>query len=336
MTLRSLFHLWAVWALALVVTVPVNAGAKEVLRFANTGGPGDDYTFGCNEFAKRLGEISQGKFEVRVMSNGVLGNDRVTCEMAQQGSLDIALVGQSQFNLFVKSILAMDMPYMVRYENNRHVLEAFNPGGPLYEYVDAEAGKVGLKLLMTLDTPFRSYAFTPKAGVTGLGDVKGLKARVTMSPIEKAFVNALGMNPCPLGWTEVYTALQQGTVDGELINEGTFASSKRAEVENTILLTRHNMAKIFVVMNKVRFESYPPETRALIMRAATEAQQAEWEKSAAFNREGIEYCRTQGVKLTELNEDEKAHLAELMKPLYAEYEKQLDPVFVKLLKDVQQ
>lgn len=326
-------------ALALILAVPATlsgADAKEVLRFANTGGPGDDYTFGCNEFAKRLGEISQGQFDVRVMSNGVLGNDRVTCEMAQQGSLDIALVGQSQFNLFVKSILAMDMPYMVSYENNRKVLEAFNPGGPLYEYVDAEAGKAGLKLLMTLDTPFRSYAFSPDAGVAKLDDVKGLKVRVTMSPIEKAFVNALGMNPCPLGWTEVYTALQQGTVDGELINVGTFASGKRVEVENTILLTRHNMAKIFVVMNKARFESYPPETRAMILRAATGAQQAEWDKSAEFDREGVDYCRSHGVKLIELSAGEQSRLAGLIKPVYAEYQGRLDPAFVRLLKDVQQ
>lgn len=335
MTPRFLFRMCAVWTLALVLAAPVAACAKEVLRFANTGGPGDDYTFGCREFAKRLGEMSRGAFDVRVMSNGVLGNDRVTCEMAQQGSLDIALVGQSQFNLFVKPILAMDMPYMVSYENNRKVLEAFNPGGPLYEYVDAEAGKVGLKLLMTLDTPFRSYAFTPGAGVNGLDSVKGLKARVTMSPIEKAFVNALGMNPCPMGWTEVYTALQQGTVDGELINVGTFASSKRVEVENTILLTRHNMAKIFVVMNKARFESYPPETRALIMRAAEEAQRAEWDKSAEFDREGVEYCLARGVRLIELSAGEKARMAELMKPVYAEYRDQLDPAFVRLLKDVQ-
>ena len=224
MTPRSLLHACAVTVLAIVIVFPSAVSAREILRFANTGGPNDDYTFGCNEFAKRLKELSGGNFDVKVMSNGVLGND-----------LDIALVGQSQFNLFVKPILAMDLPYMVAYENNQKVLEAFNPGGPLYEYVDAEAAGAGLKLLMTLDTPFRSYAFSSGVTVTGLDSVKGRKARVTMSPIEKAFVNALGMNPCPLGWTEVYTALQQGTVDGELINVGTFASGKRDEVEDTIL-----------------------------------------------------------------------------------------------------
>lgn len=334
MTPRFLIHACAVTALAFTLVSPA-ASAREVLRFANTGGPNDDYTFGCNEFAERLKDISGGAFEVKVMSNGVLGNDRVVCEMAQQGSLDIALVGQSQFNLFVKPILAMDLPYMVAYENNQKVLDAFNPGGPLYAYVDAEAGKAGLKLLMTLDTPFRSYAFSPKAGVTNLDSVKGRKARVTMSPIEKAFVNALGMNPCPLGWTEVYTALQQGTVDGELINAGTFASSRRDEVEDTILLTRHNMAKIFVVMNRKKFDAYPPEVQAQIMRAATEAQQAEWKISAEFDRKGIEYCKSKGVKLIELTPGEKSRITELMKPVYAEYEHSLDPAFVRLLTDVQ-
>ena len=71
--------------------------------------------------------------EVRVMNNGVLGNDRVATEMAQQGSLDFSLIGQSQLNLFVKPVLAFDLPYIVDAAKNRQFLEAFDPyTGPLY------------------------------------------------------------------------------------------------------------------------------------------------------------------------------------------------------------
>ena len=336
MNLRSVFRTALTLAITGLLLVPAAAEAKTVFRLANTGGPNDDYTFGCEQFAKNLKEISKGQIEVKVMNNGVLGNDRVATEMCQQGSLDFALVGQSQLSLFIKPILAMDLPYMVEFEKNRQFLEAFDPyDGPLYKYVDAEAQKVGLKLIMTLDTPFRSYAFTPKSGVKDLASARGVKARVTMSPIEKGFVNALGMNPCPVGWTEVYTSLQQGTVDGEIINFGTFASFNRAEVEDRFLLTRHNMAKIFVFMNKAKFDTLSPEMQKMIIDAGRKSQMEEWDMSEEFDRKGLEYCKQHNIKLIDLTDAEKAEIKKNLAPLYEEYTKSIDPAFIKLIQDVQ-
>lgn len=334
MNLRSV--LCVVLAVTGMMLSPLSSDAKTVFRLANTGGPNDDYTYGCEQFAKNLNEISKGEFEVRVMNNGVLGNDRVTTEMAQQGSLDFSLIGQSQLNLFIKPLLAMDLPYMVAFEKNRQFLEAFDPyTGPLYKYVDGEAQKAGLKLVMTLDTPFRSYAFTPRSGVENLSSVRGVKVRVTMSPIEKAFVNALAMNPCAVGWTEVYTALQQGTVDGEIINFGTFASFNRAEIEDRFLVTRHNMAKIFVVMNKAKYDALTPEQQKMILDAGRKSQMEEWDMSQEFERKGEEYCKQHKIKLIELTDAEKAEIKKNLQPLYDEYTKNIDPAFIKLIQDVQ-
>ena len=322
--------------LAGLLLIPAAAEARTVFRLANMGGPSDDYTYGCEQFARNLKEISKGAFEVRVMNNGVLGNDRVVTEVVQQGSLDFSLVGQSQLNLFIKPLLAMDLPYMVSFEKNRQFLEAFDPyDGPLYKYLDAEAQKAGLKLVMTLDTPFRSYAFTSRSGVESLESVRGVKVRVTMSPIEKGFVNTLAMNPCPVGWTEVYTALQQGTVDGEIINFGTFASFNRAEIEDRFLVTRHNMAKVFVVMNKARFDALSPEQQKMIIDAGRKSQMEEWDMSQEFERKGEEYCRQHNIKLIELSDDELAGIRKNLQPLYAEYMKDIDPVFIKLIQEVQ-
>ena len=132
MMLRSILRTALVLAATGVLFLPAAIEAKTVFRLANTGGPNDDYTYGCEQFAKNLSEISKGEFEVRVMNNGVLGNDRVTTEMVQQGSLDFGLVGQSQLNLFIKALLALDLPYMVEFAKNRQFLEAFDPyTGPL-------------------------------------------------------------------------------------------------------------------------------------------------------------------------------------------------------------
>lgn len=336
MNYRSIVRTCLSLVVSAVLFLPAAAEAKTIFRLANTGGPNDDYTFGCEQFAKHLAEISNGEFEVRVMNNGVLGNDRVATEMAQQGSLDFSLVGQSQLNLFIKPILAFDLPYIVDASKNRQFLEAFDPyGGVLYKYVDGEAQKVGLKLVMTLDTPFRSYAFTPRSEVENLGSVRGVKVRVTMSPLERAFANALAMNPTAVGWTEVYTALQQGTVDGEIINYGTFAAANHAEIADRFLLTRHNMAKIFVFMNKARFDALTPEQQKMIIDAGRTAQMEEWDFSQEYELRGEEYCKQHNVKLIEITDAERAEIKKAIQPLYDEYSKEIDPAFLKLIQDVQ-
>ncbi len=336
MKLSSILHTAFAVTLAGILLLPACADAKTTFRLANTGSPNDDYTYGCEQFGKNLKALSKGDLQVKVMNNGVLGNDRVTTEMVQQGSIDFALVGQSQFNLFVKPLLAMDLPYMVEFEKNDQFLNDFDQyTGKLYKYVDAEANKAGFKIIMTLDSPFRSYAFTPKSGVKDLASAKGVKARVTMSPIEKAFVNAIGMNPCPVGWTEVYTALQQGTVDGEIVSLGTFAACNRAEIEDRFLLTRHNMAKLFVVMNKAKFDALSPEQQKMILDAGQKSQREEWLKTKEYDAAGAAYCAKHNIKLIELTDAEKAEIKKNLEPLYAEYTKNIDPEFIKLIKDAQ-
>ena len=162
-------------------------------------------------------------------------------------------IGQSQIGLFIPTLIAMDIPFITDHTKNRQFLEAFNPGGPLYEYVDAQASRIGLKLIMTIDSGFRSYAFSKQREISDLASLKGLKVRTTMSPVEMAFVNAVGMNPCPLSMSETYAALQQGTVDGELINYTTIKAMSRAEVEKSIYLSRHNQARMFAVIKRNEF-----------------------------------------------------------------------------------
>ena len=156
-----------------------------------------------------------------------------------------------------------------------------------------------------------------------------------MSPIEKAFVNVLAMNPCPVGWTEVYTALQQGTVDGEIINFGTFASFNRAEIEDRFLVTRHNMAKIFVLMNKARFDALSPEQQKMIIDAGRKSQMEEWDMSQEFERRGEEYCKQHNIRLVQLSNAELAKIRKNLQPLYDEYTRDIDPAFIRLIQDVQ-
>lgn len=330
------FNMTSVVLAAALLLGGVSAQAATTYRLANTGNPTDDYTYGCEEFAKELEKISNGEMKVIVSNNGVLGNDRVTTEMTQQGSLDFSLVGQSQFNGFIKDLAALDVPYMVDASKNDQFMKTFGDhNSDLYKYLDAEAAKAGLKIVMVLDSPFRSYAFSPKSNVTDLASAKGVKVRVTMSPMERDFVNAAGMNPTPMGWPDVYPALQQGTVDGELVSPGTFASAKRNEVEDRFLMTRHNMAKLFVVMNLAKFNALTPEQQKWVMEAGAIAQEKEWAKTKEYDEIGNAFLKENNIKVMELTPEEMTQLQKNLEPVMAERTKDINPKFIELLKAAQ-
>ena len=335
--MRFSFILRAVFcaALVLALSLPSVSSAKTIFRIGHTGAPADDFTYGIEQFAKELSILTGGEAECKILGNSVLGSDRIMTEMAQQGSLDMCNIGQSQIGLFIPTLIAMDIPFITDHTKNRQFLEAFNPGGPLYEYVDAQASRIGLKLIMLLDTPFRGYAFAPRVKISDLESLKGMKVRVTMSAVEQAFVNALGMNPCPMTQGEVYTALHQGTVDGEIINLASFNSWNRFEVEDKVYMTLHNQAKMFIVMSKLRFDALSPEMRKNIIEAGRIAQQKEWDRSAELEAAAAEQCRARGIALLPVSETDRARLHELTAPLYERFSEEIDPNFVELIRSVQ-
>lgn len=244
--MRFSFMLRAVFcaALVLALSLPSVSSAKTIFRIGHTGAPADDFTYGIEQFAKELSILTGGEAECKILGNSVLGSDRIMTEMAQQGSLDMCNIGQSQIGLFIPTLIAMDIPFITDHTKNRQFLEAFNPGGPLYEYVDAQASRIGLKLIMLLDTPFRGYAFAPRVKISDLESLKGMKVRVTMSAVEQAFVNALGMNPCPHdAGRGIYCASTGHGGSGEIINLASFNSWNRFEVEDKVYMTLHNRRK---------------------------------------------------------------------------------------------
>lgn len=337
MNMRSLSRALVAFTLLGLLAAPA-AQAKQVMRVAHGGPDSSEYAVAYIKFAEFLTDMSKGEIEVKRFGNNVLGNDRAVTEMCQEGSLDFANIGQSQLNMFIPTVVAMDFPFIADASKNEQFLEAFNyKTGPLYAYLDGELNKIGLKLIMTIDSGFRSYAFSLKKDISGLDSIKGMKVRTTMSPVEMAFVNAVGMNPCPMSMGETYAALQQGTVDGEIINYTTVKAMSRAEVEKSIYLTRHNQARMFAVMNKAKFDALSPEMREIVLQAGDRAQRVEWENVQVMEEAGRKYCEENGFRLVEPSPEEMARIRELCAAIPDEFMKKgdIDPAFLQLMRDAQ-
>ena len=337
MNILSLSRVLAAAALLALLAAPA-VQAKQIMRVAHGGPDSSEYAVAYIKFAEFVKEKTGGEVEVKRFGNNVLGNDRAVTEMCQEGSLDFANIGQSQLNMFIPTVVAMDFPFIADASKNEQFLEAFNyKAGPLYKYLDEKLNRIGLKLIMTIDSGFRSYAFSKQREISDLASLKGLKVRTTMSPVEMAFVNAVGMNPCPLSMSETYAALQQGTVDGELINYTTIKAMSRAEVEKSIYLSRHNQARMFAVMNKAKFDALSPEMQEIILSAGDEAQRIEWHNVQKMEDEGLRYCRENGFNIVEPSADDMAKLRELCASIPDDFVKkgEIDPVFLQLMRDAQ-
>ena len=168
-----------------------------------------------------------------------------------------------------------------------------------------------------------------------MDDLKGIKIRATPSPIDIASCKAVGMNPTALAFDAVYQALQQGTVEGELLSFLSMKSFGRAEILKYMFPTQHNFTAHIGCMNKKFYESLPADIQQAIMESAKEAQEWEWTLLEQLEKEGLEYCNQNGVKVNFLDDTQKAALKEKFKAVWDEFEPQLDPKLVKLLRDAQ-
>ncbi|WP_273522438.1 TRAP transporter substrate-binding protein [Mailhella massiliensis] len=316
--------------------MPQQSEAKEkkiLIRISHTGSEGNEFTMGYEKFKELLEKKTNGRVVVRIYPNAVLGSDRVAGEAVQQGNLEVASIATNILSSFHKSALAFDMPYMCDPEKMIPYMKAL-AYGDLNKYLVEQLATVDLYPFMFNATAMRSWAFTSK-DVKSVEDLKGVKIRSTPSPIDIANCKAVGMNPTALAFDAVYQALQQGTVEGELLSFLSMKSFGRAEILKYMYVTQHNFPIHIGCMSKKFYDSLPADIQQAVMESAKEAQEWEWTLLDQLEKEGLEYCNQNGVKVNFLDDAQKAALKEKFKVVWDEFGPQLDPKMVQLLQDAQ-
>jgi len=182
---------------------------------------------GYNKFAEIVAEKSGGRITIDVFNDALLGNDREVIEGAQSGTLEFAGSSTPNMASFTNIFTAWDLPYI------------FESKDEVYKAIDGEPGilaakemeKSGFKVIFFPDYGFRQVVNNQKE-IKLPADLKGMKVRTTNSPVEIADYKAFGANPTPVAWGEVYTALQQGTVQGGYpwVNEMIIVAQRNANV----------------------------------------------------------------------------------------------------------
>ena len=261
---------------------------------------------------KQLGEASKGRHGVRVFANAALGNERDTIEQLKLGGLDMMRINLAPLNNVVPETIVPGLPFLFRSkEHMRAILD-----GPVGDEILAGMEAQGMIGLAFYDSGARSI-YTAKKPVKTLADLKGAKIRVQQSDLFVAMVEALGANPTPMPYGEVYTALKTGIVDAAENNMPSYESSRHFEAAKYYNQTEHSMAPEVLVFSKRIWDGLSKDDQALIRKAAKDSvpfMRKLWDERETKSREIAEKGGAQIVPI-----ENRQEFVDAVKPVYAKF-----------------
>lgn len=309
------------------------AAENYTIRFAHDGAPDAVYSITYNKFKELAEKKTGGKVTVKVFENAVLGGDRVVTESTQRGDLEMGGCGTSNLGIFWPSAMAFDLPFIID-PAKKHALYKELNGGKLGDYLNEQLAKVNLMALIYADCSNRHYS-TSKKAIQDLGSLRGVKMRTTASQVDNMLAETLKMTPAPMGFSEVYTALQQGTVDGELISLSDIKTFSRGDVLRYVLPTAHSYTSMVGLINREYWDKLPADIQKALKEAAVEACEYGNDLVDTLDAQGMDYAKNSKITVHPFSAEMRATMLETVKPVYDKYVPGIDPTFYKLLTETQ-
>lgn len=320
--------------IGMLATAYAYDGPGVKFRLAHTAPPGNHITQAYQKFADLVKEKSDGKIVVQVFPNAVLGSDRVLIEGAQRGSLEMAVSSTPNMANFALDYQVFDLPYITSPKYQKNLYKALD-SGDLGKYFSKVANKIGLESIMWAEYGYRNFCSVTKE-ITDAQSLEGLKVRTTASPVEVDVAKALGMSPTPIAWGEVYTALQQGTIDSEGNTFPHLYGAKHNEVLRYAMYSYHNYGMQLGVANKKWWDSLDPKAQQVIREAAAEAVQYQRDVLYPENeKSAYEGFIKSGIKVHTLTDAEMDELKKITRPVWDNYLQKLPPEVVQMVQDSQ-
>jgi C4-dicarboxylate-binding protein DctP len=266
---------------------------------------------------KELAEAkTKGRVKVEIYPNSQLYKDREELEALQLGAVQMLAPSVSKFGpLGVRKFEVFDLPYMFADEGSLEKVVQGPVGSGLFKLLEPK----GITGLAYWFNGFKE--FTSNKPLKKLDDFKGMKIRIQSSKILEGEIKAFGAIPQVMAFSEVYTALQQGVVDGEENTPSNKYTQKMHEVQKYMTMSDHGVVMYAVVVNKKFWDGLPADIRKSLSEAMAESTRYVWEIAKKENDDAI--AKIKAAKTTEvyvLPPAEKAAWRKAMLPLYQEYE----------------
>lgn len=288
--------------------------AQVEIKLGHVGEPGSVFQISADEYAKRANAKLAGKAKVVVYGSSQLGGDKELIQKLKLGTIDMALpstVMTSEVDLFG----IFEMPYIVkdRAHMSRIEKDVFWPS------IAPETEKKGLKVLAVWENGYR-HITNNKKPIKGPDDLKGIKLRVPEGKWRVKMFQDYGANPSPMKFSELFTALQTGVMDGQENPFTQIYSAKLHEVQKYLSLSGHVYTPAYLTVGSRRYATLPADVRKVLEDTARETQAFVYATAARDDTDLLAKLKQSGIQVNEVDKD--AFIA-ASKAIYEEFGKEV-------------
>ena len=291
------------------------AHAQTAMKISISVAQNSHQGIGIDTFAKEVEKRTGGRYKIQPFYSGSLGGERESIEAVQLGTQELTFTSTGPVPNFVPEARILDIPFLFRDKAHaRAVLD-----GPIGRDMLKAFEPKGFKALAWGENGVR-HMTNSKRAVNAPDDLKGLKMRTMENPVHVAAYKGFGIITTPMAFPEVFTALQQGTVDGQENPLSVIMAAKFDQVQKHLSLTGHVYSPAIFLMNKGSFDKLPAADQAHFLAAAAEAVKANRARVDEDDAKGVAELRSKGMQVVE-NVD-KAKFQAALTPVYAQFEQQ--------------
>lgn len=290
------------------------AAQDKTIKFATQNPKGHPIVMGMEKFAEIVQTKSGGKIKVNLFPGGTLGSDQANVSAIQGGTLEMASMNSGIFASQVKEFALYDFPFLFNNEKEADVIV----DGPIGKKLHDKLQDKGIVGLAYFELGFRVIT-NSKRPILKAEDIEGLKLRVIPNPINVDWVRALGANPTPLPFPEVYAALEQKAIDGQENPLTVINANKFFEVQKHVVLSNHQYNPQSVVISKKFWDGLDAGQKKIVSDAALEAAKFQRQQARAQVASALENMKKGGMQVTELAPAELNKLRDKVRPVTAKY-----------------
>uniref|UniRef100_UPI00356AFD14 TRAP transporter substrate-binding protein n=1 Tax=Halomonas sp. TaxID=1486246 RepID=UPI00356AFD14 len=285
-------------------------------------------------FADILAERSEGRLTVNVFPNSQLGDDVQMMEMMQTGTLDMSYPSSSPATTYVPELAAFDLPFLLP---TREAAIAVMNSDIAQGMLDAFDG-TGIKALAFSENGYRQLSNSVRLvespeDVAGL-DMGGLTIRTMENPVHLSIWQTLGANPTPMAFGELFSAMEQGVVDGQENPWSTILTSNFHEVQDYGSETRHVYTPFILMMSERTWDRLDPEYQQLVQEAARKSAAYEIQLATEYDDWARNQLEERGMQITRLDDDQIAAFQEAVQPVYDEWAPQIGEDLIAEIREI--
>ncbi len=288
--------------------------ADVTLRFGHVGKPGSLFEASVDHFAGCVNDAAGGKVEVQTFGSSQLGRDQELLQKLKLKQVDFAL--PSSVMSSVDDVFGIfEMPYIIKDRDHMRRVQA-----EMMEMFQKAANDDGYHIVGLAENGFRHITNNLRP-INLPADLEGIKLRTPNGAWRVKMFQQYGANPTPMSFSDVFTALQTGVIDGQENPYAQIASAKFQEVQKYLSITGHVYTPAYILTAQAQWVAWPDEVKTVLSDCASQTQDFTYEKAAALETELLQVIKDAGV---EVNEADKAAFIDASKPIYESFASEVD------------